>query len=323
MAISVANPKPTQTISGVSYAQPSSTISGVTSARPGTISGVVNATPPQLSSAQQFIQRAQQTLASPPPAPPLLPSALAVVRPPTLNYAALQAKARSDAEGAVNPYYTKQLNDFLAEQGAKRQQQQTMYETGVKNLEDQLSQTLDANKTTGQRTTEDVATNQADINQAADTFQTDTGQAADAARINEARQLAQSGLSGGLGAQQQEATQTQRNTAEKRQEQDFQKQRTQQELFKTRTFEDLANSGELATKATEKGKTAAKFDLDSFIQNQGFEAESKKSTLEAARLGAVASEQQNRAKIAYSQYLAGIRDPAALQAAAQIYGSAF
>lgn len=257
-----------------------------------------------------------------PTAPPA-PNLPAIVRPPKLDFAAVQAKARADAEGAVNPYYTKQLNDFLAQQAAQRQQQQTQYETSVKNLEDQLSNTLAGNEISRGRTTEDVAQNVADINQSADIFQTDTGVAADANRIAQARELAQSGLTGGLGAQQAETAQTQRNTAEKRQEQEFQKQRQQQDLFKTRTFEDLARSGELATKATEKGKTAAKFDLDAFIQGQGFEEQNTRNSLESNRLEAIGREQGNRSKLAFNQYLANIRDPAQLLAASQIYGGAF
>lgn len=257
------------------------------------------------------------------PTPAPQPAVPAVVRPPKLDYAAVQAQARQSAENAVNPYYTKQLNDFLSQQATQRQQKQQEYEFGVQNLQDQLKQTLEGNKIQQGRTTEDVAQNQADINQQADIFQTDTGQAADAARIAQARQLAQSGLTGGMGSQQQEAAATQRNTVEKRQEQQFQQQRQQQELFKTRTFEDLARSGELATQARQKGEKAAKFDLDSFIKNQGFETEAKKATLESQRQSQVLQEQQNQARLAYNQYLARIRDPAQLAAAASLYGGSF
>lgn len=301
-ALRVGTPPPAPTLSGVSYAQPRQTIT---------------------VGAPRVASTSTQVPPVPTYTPPQAPQLPAVVRPPTLDIAGLQAKARAEAEGAVNPYYTKQLNDFLAQQSAQRQQQQTQYETGVKNLEDQLSQTLEGNKITGERTTQDVAQNQADINQAADVFQTDTGVAADANRITQARQLAQAGLTGGLGAQQQETATTTRNTAEKRQEQEFQKNRDQQELFKTRTFEDLARSGELATKATEKGKTAAKFDLDSFIQNQGFQEQSQRQSLEAQRLEAIQRDQKTRQANAYAQYLASIRNPAQLLAAQQSYGGIF
>lgn len=311
MPLSVISPRPTPTISGVTQARPG-TISGVTQARPPLLSLY---TPPSVTPPAP-----PQTFAPPQTYAPPVP---AIVRPPRLDIAATQAKARKQAEGAVNPFYTKQLNDFLAQQAAQRQQQQTAYDTSVKNLQDQLTETLKSNEITGKRTTEDVAQNQADINQGADVFQTDTGQAADAARIAQARELAQSGLTGGLGAQQKEAATTQRNTAEKRQEQEFQKNRQEQELFKTRTFEDLARSGELATKATAKGKKAAKFDLDVFIKNQGFQEKSTRQSLEQQRLEAIQRDQQTRQANAYAQYLAGIRDPAQLLAAQQLYGGVF
>lgn len=281
---------------------------------------------PLISPLLSTLQRIQSVA---PPAPPqtlpqtYAPTVPTVPKPPRLDIAATQAKARADAEGAVNPYYTKQLNDFLAQQAAQRQQQQTTYDTGIKNLEDQLSQTLETNKVTGERTTADVAQNQADINQNADIFQTDSGTAADAARIAQAKQLAQAGLTGGLGAQQKEATATQRNTAEARQEQEFQKNRNEQELFKIRTFEDLARSGEYAAKSTEKGKAAAKFDLDSFIQNLGFEEKAARDKLEIERQNEILSKTQQMQSNAYRQYLAGIRDPAQLVAAQQLYGGSF
>lgn len=262
--------------------------------------------------------------AAPIPSPtPVAPALPPVIRPPKLDYAAVQSQARASAEGAVNPYYTKQLNDFLAQQSAQKQQKQTEYDTSIQNLQDQLKNTIEGNQISQTRTAEDVAQKQADINQGADQFQTDTGQAFDANRIAQARQLAAGGDIGGLDAQQQEGAQLQRNTAEKRQEQQFQQQRNAQELFKTRTFEDLARSGDLATQAEAKGEKAAQFDLNSYMQNAGFAEQNKRGELEAQRLQAVAAEQQNQAKLAYQRYLANIRDPAQLAMASQIYGGAF
>lgn len=78
-----------------------------------------------------------------------------------------------------------------------------------------------------------------------------------------------------------------------------------------------------SAKVTEKGKTAAKFDLDAFIQGQGFEEQRTRSSLEADRLQAISREQGNRSKLAFNQYLANIRDPQQLLLASQIYGGAF
>jgi hypothetical protein len=168
-----------------------------------------------------------------------------------------------------------------------------------------------------------VAKNLDEINTTADEFQTDSGQATDAQRLEEGRALADSGLTGGLAAQQSETADTQRNTAEKRQVRDFQRKRTEQTLFKTRTFEDLSRSSELATEDKEKGVKRVQFDLDSFIKDQDLDKEAERTKLEAERLQAVGQEQTNQAKLAYARYLANIRDPAQLAAASQIYGGIF
>lgn len=235
---------------------------------------------------------------------------------PKLDFAAVSAQARQAAEGNVNPFYTKTLNDFLTQQAAKRQQQQTLHDTNVQNIEDTLKQTLEGNDISKARTAEDVATNQAQINTTADQNQTDTGQAFDASRLA----LAKTASTGGLGAQQLEAAQTNRNTSEQRQEEGFTQKRQEQELFKTRSFEDLARSGALAGTSAEKGKKAANFDLDTYIQNAGFTEQDKRNELEQARLQAVSGEEDKQQKIITNNWINSIADPAQRQAALQAYG---
>lgn len=238
---------------------------------------------------------------------------------PKLDIGSLNAQARAAAESAVNPYYTKQLNDFLAQQATQRQQEQQQTEMNIQNLQDTLKNTLEANKISQGRTAEDVAQNQQNINTAADQFQTDTGQAYDAARLA----LAKGTSTGGLGQQQQETAQTTRNTQEKRQQEQFQQQLQQQEQLKGRTFEDLARSGTLATQAETKGEKQAQFDLSKFLTSQEAQLSSQKQTLEAQRLSQLAQETQNQSKLAFNRYLAGIANPAQYQAAVQTYGGFF
>lgn len=263
-----------------------------------------------------------------PPAPKTLPSiydgagggaAVAKVYAPKLDVAAINAKARASAEGAVNPWYTLQLNNFLAEQSAQKQQQQTRYDTNVKNLEDTLKNNLEQNDITRGRTGEDVATNIAGVNQAADEFQTDSGQDFDKARLD----LARTASTGGLGAQKVAEQQAGRNTQEGRQVQKFEKAKQEQELFKTRTFDDLARSGKLAGESTEKGKTAAKFDLDSYLQNAAFDETNQRNTLEKGRQSDIEAKSQSYARDAYNEYIRNIADPAQRLAGAQQYGSSF
>ncbi len=271
-----------------------------------------------------------QGLNAPQSAPQTLPSiyggggggyAPAPVYAPKLDVASLNAKARSAAEGAVNPYYTKLLNDFLGEQSFKRQTEQKQYETNVTNLQDSLKQTLEQNAITKTRTTEDVAQNVTDINVGADEFQQDTGQEFDVARQEQARELAAGGLTGGIGAQKRAGAQEQRNTQESRQEKKFQAARDQQALFKGRTFEDLLKSDVNKTTETEKGKKQAKFDLDNYIKGLEFSEKQTRNTLEEQRLQRIAAEQQNQAKLLFNNYLAGISNPAQYEAAVRTYGS--
>ena len=186
---------------------------------------------------------------------------------PALDYNSIYNKANAQAQEAVNPLYTKQLNDFLAQQAASKAQTEQQTQMNITNLQDTLKNTLEGNAITGARTTEDTAKNLADINTTADQYQTDTGQKFAADRITQAGDLAKSGLTGGIGAQQTEASTLARNTAEARQGVKFQQGRVDQELSKARTFEDLARAGELAKSSATKGEKQANFDLGNFITN--------------------------------------------------------
>lgn len=250
-------------------------------------------------------------------------SAPAPVYAPKLDIAGLNARARSSAENAVNPYYTKALNDYLANEAQQRTIKQQQTDTALKNAEDALKLTQEGNATTGARTAEDVATNLGQINQQADQFQTDSGTAFDASRIAEARRAALAGTTGGTAAASSEALGAKNATDEARQTEVFQQHRDQQELFKSRTFEDIATSNKNAGDATEKAKTAANFDLDTFIKNQAADESNKRNDLEASRLQSIQENTQSQQGLLFSQYLANIADPAKYLAAIQTYGGLF
>jgi hypothetical protein len=242
---------------------------------------------------------------------------------PKLDIAGINSQARSAAENAVNPYYTKALNDYLEKEAFQRSIQEAQTKTNVKNLEDTFNQTLDQNATTQRRTGEDVGTNLAQVARAEDQFQTDSGQAFDAARIAEARRASIAGTTGGTAAAGQESLQTKNATTEQRQEQQYQDQRDQQELFKNRTFEDIAKSNATATTSKEKGVSQANFDLDNFIKSQALDEKSARNDLEKSRLESIQSNQKSQASLLFSNWLAGITDPAKYLAAAQTYGGQF
>jgi hypothetical protein len=242
---------------------------------------------------------------------------------PNLDYAGITAKARKQAARAVNPYYTKVMGDFLAQQGALKKQQVAQSQTEQQNIEDQLKQTLEGNDISKARTGEDVAQNISQINTNADQFQTDSGQQFTADRLQQAKQISQSGLTGGLGAQQKEAVQTAQNTAEGRQTQQFQQQKFDQELTKARTFEDLARSGAIATKGAEKGKKQVQVDLANFLTNQKFETKKGKRNIKEERLQKLAQKQSDYGKLAVNRFIRSISDPAKRAAAQSAYGGIF
>lgn len=242
---------------------------------------------------------------------------------PDLNLDALYAKSRKEAAKAQNPYYNTELNRFLKEQAFQkktREQQSTM---DVKNLDDELSNTLQTNQITGERTAEDTATNIDKINTQADEFQTDTGEEFDIERIAQARVQAQAGLTGGIGSQANESAQMKRNTGEKRQMVQTEEAKIQQNLAKARTFQDLERSGEQAKSSTAKGKKQIKFDLDTFIKQQGFDKGTKKRQLQKEKKGAIIEDASRRAAQKVNKFIMSISDPAKRDAARRAYGGIY
>lgn len=240
---------------------------------------------------------------------------------PPLNLTSIYNQARGSAEANVNPFYTKQLNDFISQQGVDKSNQQQQTQMNIQSLQDQLANTLSGNATTQARTGQDVLQNEQQINQQADQVQQDQGTQFDQARIAQAKQLASQGLTGsGVGNQQTQQSQDTFNTTESRQAQEQQQHLQTQELFKSRTFEDLARSGELAKQSETKGETQANFDLNKYIQNQGAQLEQQKQDLEQKRLGAVSQETSNQSKLLINQFINSLSNPAQRQAALQAYG---
>lgn len=266
------------------------------------------------------------------PAPTVQPAAApylggggsAQVYAPKLDLSNIYNQASSSAANAVNPYYTKQLQDFQTQQAQDKALQQQQTQMNIQNLQTQLQNTIQGNQVTGSRTSQDVLQNEQQAGIKADQVQQDQGTQFDQARIAQAKQLASQGLTtSGLGGQQVLGSETDRNTQEGRQAADLAQNQQQQELLKTRTFEDLARSGELATQAEKTGETQANFDLNKFIQGQASSLQQTQQSLEQQRLQRVAQETQNQAKLLVNNFIQSLSDPAQRLAAAQQYGSSF
>ncbi len=239
---------------------------------------------------------------------------------PAYDIAAAQARARANAEGAVNPLYSKRLTDFLSQQEVNKQRQITDTATANKRLEDSLTNTLQTIGTNRERTAEDTQSNINQINTQSDQFQADTGQAYDQARRQQAAGLTNSGLvTSGIGAQQQAQSQASRNTAEGRQAASFNLAKQTADLVKTRTFNDLATAETQANKQTSEGKTQNQLSLSRYIEDIGYQNEQTKQQLESERLGAIAQQQPGYYSNELANFYRTLSGPT-LQAAISAYG---
>lgn len=252
------------------------------------------------------------------------PPVAAPVYAPNLNLLNLYNQQAGAAGAAVNPYYTLQLQQFQAQQAADKATQQQQTQTNIQNLQTQLANTLQGNSITQARTAQDTLQNEQQAGIQADQTQQTQGTQFDQARIAQAKQLAGQGLTtSGLGAGQVLGSETDRNTQEAQQAQANKQAFDQSELLKSRTFEDLARSGDLATKSESTGETQANFDLNNFIAQQGRDYTTTTQNLEKARLQDVAAKQTALSKLAVNNFIQSLSNPAQRLAAVQQYGSAF
>jgi hypothetical protein len=243
---------------------------------------------------------------------------------PNWDINSIYKQSGSAAAKQVNPYYTKQLKAFQSGQAKAKALQDQQRQLTLQGLTDSYNETLQSNQLTGERTADDVLLNQQQIGMAADQRQMDQGMQFDDARIEQAKQLAQGGLTGdGMGGQQVLESQTARNVQEGRQgEQDVQAV-AQQELVKARTFEDIGRSNVLAGGAKAKGEKQTKIDWDKFIHGQGEDLREYKDTSEKQRLERLSSVQGKITQTKINSMIRNIANPAQRAAAAQAYGGRF
>ena len=337
ISVSVANPG---SISGVSVAHPTGGVS-ISKANPGAITSVGNAAPYYQtggingSTAGTFSLTPPAAAPATPAANPAIAANDAAIRAlaaqiksmqeataPTPNFDAINANANARAATDVNPVYTKYLNDFLGQQAQQQATQTAIRDTNIQQAQDVLKNTQEANTVTGNRTTQDTATKEANAAQATDWRQTDQGGQYDIDRVAQAIQQAKSGTAGsGIAAGQQASSQQAFNTKESRQATQDQQQLQATELAKARTFEDLATSNKLATQKEGGEEKNINFNLSTFIQQQGMDLQNKQQQLELQRQGALAAQTQKYVKSGFQSFFNTISNPAQKAAFAKAYGS--
>lgn len=233
-------------------------------------------------------------------------------RPPTPKLASFDImsnwrNAQSAAERAQNPLYEKKLNDFLAHNAKKKQSKQNEFGLTNENIDLEKAQALEDSAVSRQRTSEDTTAALEKIGQNEGIYQTDEGQDFDKNYRATAEQLAASGAAGtGLGRQQSSDAIRLRNVQSQRQLDEFNGQREAKQLFKTRTFEDLARGDERATTLATNKKKAAQFDLDAYLEDLAYDETNFRSQNEIDRLEAVLRDSQNYEKAGVESFLAGL-----------------
>ncbi len=243
---------------------------------------------------------------------------------PYFDIAANFSRARSQAEGAVNPLYTKKLNDFITQQTVEKTRKQQDTQLANENLDQALKDTLEANTTARERTAEDTTQNIGQINTQEQNFQSDQGSAFDQLRQTLAGGLATSGLQGsGLGNKAAASATTSRNVQEGRATESFHVQKQAQETAKNRNFEDLFRSDTTANRNTTQSKSNIKINLDRFIEDQGTQLDSTKNDLEAHRLMDVINQEGSYAKLGFADFLKTLKNPQQIALASQTYGGLF
>jgi len=244
---------------------------------------------------------------------------------PTLNTADMRAKATAQATGAVNPVYQDKLNNQL-ERYALQRTQQTANTNADKTASDLDLTNLKADINTDRtRTTEDVqsAVDKSLYNEGQ--FQSTEGGQFDIANREARAAVSDAGLTeSGLGQQSLEKLQSDRNKASTAQLKDFTDERATQELFKTRTFEDLGTKEVRSTELNDVTKANLDRQLNDFITMQAQDERDFRLDNEAERQAALFNATNNIYDTDIQTWLAGLKGQGLrdqdIALAAQVYG---
>ena len=276
----------------------------VTTAGPKPIQQVVNKTPAIATAPSNALelQLLQAQIAA------IKAQAAATPRLPTLNTADARAKAQSTAAAAVNPVYQDKLNNQLERYALQRSQQTA--ETNANKLasDTSLSQTREDIGTDRTRTTEDTqsAIDKSLYNE--DQFQQTEGSQFDVANREARTAVGASGLTeSGLGQQGLETMTDERNRASEAQLKDFTDQRATQELFKTRTFEDLGTKENRSIELNDVTKGNLDRQLNDYIAMQAQDERDFRLDNEAQRQDALFGATNQQYSTDIQTWLAGLK----------------
>lgn len=216
-------------------------------------------------------------------------------------------KAKASAESQVNPLYQKKLTDFLSNQNRLKTQKQKSAGLERNEVAAQLQELIDSNALKRTRTDEDTNLAIDQINTQEGQFQDDEGQINDLERTQVIQDLATAGLTtSGLGRKRVADQQRVRNVTSERQLDAFNQDRDARELYRTRTFEDLANSDVLGQSRAGRQNEAIDLDLESYMDDLAYQEKTFRLGNELDRIGAVLNATESNRQTGVEEFIASL-----------------
>lgn len=234
-------------------------------------------------------------------------------------------RARSQAEQAVNPLYSKYLKDFLAKQATQKSNKKGETKLRKESTAMELAQALAESGVTRTRTAEDTTAAIGKLNEQEGIFQQDSGTQFDIDRRANAEQIAASGLTtSGIGQNRMFEQAENRNIDEGRQVKEFTNQREAKKLFQARTFEDLARGDNNQRAISKQKDKEAQFDLDAYLKELAHDETQFRTENELKRLSDINQQAQTFERKGSQQFLASLSGagwrPQDIALAYQVYG---
>lgn len=230
----------------------------------------------------------------------------------TANQAWNSAYAAAQQQG--NQWYNAMINQLQSDVGAEEDAQRNLAQNSLTGIQENLSNVLQQNQITGQRTQQDTATTLSNMANAQQNQLAQTGLQSDTAT----RQMqSQQGVSGtvesGLGQGQQQIAQQGAQLQSQQEQQGFNIQQAAQNLFQNRTMEDLARGSDIAQQQADLQSQATNFSLQSYISQMTAQTNQTAEGYYSASQQMINAAAGQNYDTAINKYLAGIQGSVAPQ----------
>lgn len=246
-------------------------------------------------------------------------------RLPTFDILGNYNRAKTQAEQNQRGFYDRIWNDKINQWNAQRQSKEKERNFGLEQNTVANRIAREDNQTNRVRTGEDVTAAIQQINQGETNFQQDEGTQFDTERRALIEAVAGAGLTeSGLGQQQIGNAVVTRNIGSERQVAEFETQRQAKELFRNRTFADLARGDLRADEKKLLDDKSINMNFDNYLAELAAEQKASRTSWEADLAGAIAEETGRLSSEGKTSWLAGLAGagwrPQDIALATQVYG---